>query len=170
MTEQEVAAFLALPGKTLVRSMSWSMKDGNYTPPIWVFQSALQIGAASPEGVYVRAFYREAFVIEKGAAKIEAPDSMGVNLHIGNDLVFGVHTHVGQEHQNSPKIGAGRPYFGQLINAATHEHIWVGEYGYAEPLADLLLLEQVFARFFTETNIVGITYVDPMRGQQGRLI
>ena len=58
-----------------------------------------------------------------------------------------------QRHSN--KVGEGRPYHRQIVDAPVHEHTWSNDgYGYVEPLdSSLDTLIKLFEHFCAETNL-----------------
>lgn len=171
VSEQEAHDFLAIPAKELVRPMAWVSKQGNYSPALYEYTSAVRVSGEIPEGIIFRARFRDRKVIQQGVAAVELPAFFSAALQIGSARISAIDTNPGQLHTNSSKIGAGKPFYGQAIDADTHVHIWVGEYGYVEPIAPPLLdLQTLLAAFYQLANIVPPqNFVDPLSGQQGIL-
>lgn len=121
----------------VTRPFSWTIEASGHIPQSHVFESSIQVGNEVLEGVTVRARYRGEKLIKKGLASITVPESFSCALFIGNERVFALDTNPGQPHTNS--VGEGLPHFGRTIQTDTHRHIWVGCYGYVEPVEPSLL-------------------------------
>lgn len=170
MTEQEAKDFLQIEDKLVVRPFGWVIQAGGYTPQVRIFESALMINGEVKEEVLLRASYRGEKRIQKGQAEIVLPESFSCALFIGGLRIAALDTNPAQKHTN--KVGVGRPYYGQIITSATHRHLWVGEYGYVEPvdpaLLDIVQLLQVFADE-CRLSFQGLLE-HPLKGEQGELI
>lgn len=131
MTEEEVRSLLATPGKLVVRPFIWSIEASGHVPKTSIFESGVQAGKEVLEGVVVRARFRGPKLIEKGLASFTIPERFACALFVENDRVAALDTNPQQSHPN--RVGAGRPFYGKTLLNPTHRHVWVGEYGYAEP-------------------------------------
>lgn len=151
--------------------MAWVSKQGNYSPALYEYTSAVRVSGEIPEGIIFRARFRDRKTIQQGAASVVLSPSFSAALQIGNARIAAIDTNPGQLHTNSSRIGVGRPFYGQAIDADTHVHIWVGEYGYVEPVEPSLLdLQILLEAFYRLANIVPPRdFVDPLVGQQGTL-
>ena len=170
MTEEEVQSLLAMPGKLVVRPFIWSIEASGHMPKSSIFESGVQVGKEVLEGVVVRARFRGPKLIEKGVASFTLPESFGCALFVENDRVAALDTNPQQGHSN--RVGAGRPYYGKTLWNPTHRHVWVGEYGYAEPveppLMDVVGLLKAFA---VECNLAFQGYIEhPLKGETGMLL
>lgn len=164
MTEAE-AEFLLGVRKEVVRPFAWTKEASGHTPTRYIFESSVRFDGHIPEGVVVRAHYRSAKEIKKGQAKVTLPESFDCALFSGNNRISAFDTNAAQRHVN--RVGAGRPYYALPVPPPTHEHIWVGEYGYAEPILPLLDVIDLLNSFAARANFTFKgTILHPLRGQQ----
>ncbi|PRH19120.1 hypothetical protein [Burkholderia multivorans] len=170
MTEQEAIELLSIPAKVVIRRFEWLVEASGHIPRNHVFESGVQVGNEVLEGVVIRARYRDVKHVSKGAATFSIPENFSCALFAGHNRIAAFDTNPGQRHSNN--VGSGRPYYGQVISAATHRHIWVGDYGYAEPIEPPLLdVTHLIKAFAIECNLVFQGPIDhPLKGQTGTLI
>lgn len=170
MTEQEAVELLSTPAKVVIRPFEWLVEAGGHIPRNHVFESGVQAGTEVLEGVVVRARYRDIKHVSRGSASFTIPESFSCALFAGHHRIAAFDTNPGQRHANN--IGEGRPYFGHVLTAASHRHIWVGGYGYAEPIEPPLLdVTDLIKAFGIECNLVFQGTIDhPLKGQTGTLI
>lgn len=142
------------------------IEASGHTPKSYAFESSVQVGTTVLEGVTVRARYRGVKLIAKGMASITVPESFSCALFIGDERVVALDTNPGQAHTN--KVGDGLPHFGRTIRTDTHRHIWVGRYGYVEPVEPPLLdVVQLLETFATELDMTFQgTLQHPLKGVQ----
>lgn len=147
ISDTEIRAILSHPQKLVTRQFNWMIEASGHTPKSYVFESSVKAGNTVLEGVTVRARYRGVKLITKGAASISVPESFSCALFVGDERVAALDTNPVQAHTN--KVGDGLPHFGRTIRTPTHRHIWVGCYGYVEPveppLLDVVQLIRIFA-------------------------
>lgn len=170
MTEKEVEDFLAIPNKSVLREISWDPKLGGHIPPFLEFASAISVNGVVLEGILFRASYRAPKIIIKGSAEVNTGESLSVALFANNHLrISAIDTNPSQRHINN--VGVGRPFHGHTIDARTHLHIWVGSYGYVEPIEPALLeMEKMFEYISKCCNLTFTgKFVDPRKGSQGAL-
>ncbi|WP_250452470.1 hypothetical protein [Caballeronia sp. ATUFL_M2_KS44] len=170
MTEEEVQKLLAMPGKVVVRPFIWSIEVNGHVPKTSMFESGVQAGSEVLEGVVVRARFRGPKLIEKGVASSPLPESFSCALFVENNRVAALDTNPHQAHPN--RVGVGRPFYGKTLLNPTHRHVWVGEYGYAEPvdppLSDVVELLNTFA---VECNLIFQGNIEhPLKGETGTLL
>ncbi|WP_018435322.1 hypothetical protein [Paraburkholderia atlantica] len=170
MTEQEALRLLALPDKRVIRRFAWTLEASGHLPKRSVFESGIQSGAEVLEGITFRVHYRGPKHILRGLASIEVPESFSCAIFAGQDRIAAIDTNPGQKHSN--RVGAGRPYFGQTVDSDTHRHVWIGEYGYVEPVDPSILDVASLVRFFAKECNLTITGIveDPRKGEQGTLL
>lgn len=171
MTENEVLTLLAIPNKIVVRQCSWTVESGGHTPPWKVFESAIEVNGVIQEGLRFRARYRPPKTIQKGKAEVELKESLSVALFSKVTLrIAAIDTTQNQLHIN--RVGKGRRYYEQTINTDTHRHIWVGEYGYVEPITPPIYgIEELFNTFAKQCNLNYTGRIpDPRIGEQGTLL
>ncbi|MBN9092037.1 MULTISPECIES: hypothetical protein [Pandoraea] len=170
MTEQEALEFIATQGKIVVRPFAWAVEVSGHTPQTSVFESGIQIGGEVLEDVFLRARYRGPKRIDRGNASVELPESFSCALFVGRDRIAAIDTNAAQSHQN--RVGVGRPYFGAQIDATTHRHIWIGQYGYVEPIEPPLLEVTELLKFFArECNLTFRGAIEhPEKGMQWTLL
>lgn len=122
------------------------------------------------EAVSFRAGYRDEKVTLRGQSVFVEPPKFECALFLHNNRIAAFDTNPGQRHTN--KVGEGRPYFNQTIDAWTHEHIWTGEEGYVEPIEppilDVITLLQLFAQR-CNLDFQG-PFAHPLAGAQGNLL
>ncbi|WP_175768481.1 hypothetical protein [Burkholderia cenocepacia] len=170
MTEDEVKNLLAMPGKLVVRPFMWSIEASGHVPKTSIFESGVQADNEVLEGVVVRARFRGPKFIEKGFASFTIPESFSCALFVENDRVAALDTNPQQSHPN--RVGVGRPFYGETLTNPTHRHIWVGEYGYAEPVEPALMdVIELLKAFAVECNLVFQGTIEhPLKGETGRLL
>ncbi|MCP1404279.1 hypothetical protein [Achromobacter insolitus] len=170
MTESEVVALLASPGKLVLRTFDWSKQEGARDTPWLIFDSSVQVGPDIPYALRFIAKYKASHEIMKGSARVMLPEKIDVGLICGKHRIAAYDTAPGQRHTND--VGVGRPFYGQTILATTHRHVWVGEYGYVEPVDPPMLdVVQLIQTFAEECNLVINGSVrHPLAGQQGSLL
>lgn len=163
---QAIQDIVKRPYKLVTRQFSWQIEASGHTPQSYVFESSVQIGHQVMEGVVVRARYRGEKLIHKGQASFAIPESFSCALFVGDDRVFALDTNPAQSHTN--KVGEGLPHFGQTIRAPTHRHIWIGCYGYVEPVEPPLLdVLELLKTFEKELNLTFQgTLQHPLQGVQ----
>lgn len=166
ISEQDVQAIIKTPGKVVTKTFSWIIEASGHMPKNYIFESSLRVGSEVPEGLRVQVRYRDVKRVSRGAATIVLPESFSCALLLGEHRISALDTNPGQRHTN--RVGAGLPYHGQTISTDTHRHLWVGVYGYAEPvepaLLDVVELLQTFAR---ENNLIFQGALQhPLKGSQ----
>jgi hypothetical protein len=170
VTEEEVQSLLARPGKLVVRPFIWSIEASGHVPKTSIFESGVQAGKEVLEGVVVRARFRGPKRIEKGLASFTIPESFACALFVENDRVAALDTNPQQSHPN--RVGAGRPFYGKTLLNPTHRHVWVGEYGYAEPVEPPLMdVVELLKTFAVECNLTFQGNIEhPLKGETGTLL
>ena len=148
MTDQEVFNLIAQPGKIVAKPFAWLIQASGHTPKIHLFESPIQVGKVTLEGVIVRASYRGPKAVRRGNAEVLVPENFSCAIFMGPHRIAAIDTNPGQRHIN--KVGIGLPYFNQTITTSSHRHLWTGSYGYVEPieppLLDVVQLINVFAQ------------------------
>lgn len=170
MIDDNIRDLLTLEGKVVAKPFSWVIQAGGYSPKVHLFQSAIQIGSETLEGVFIKISYRGKKTIIKGQAEIVTPEKFDCALFLNNHRIAAIDTFPGQRHFN--KVGNGLPFFNQTIYNATHRHIWTGEYGYAEPVEPPILdVIELIERFAQECRLEFRGNLEhPLRGEQGELL
>lgn len=136
-----------------------------------MFESAIRVGDSVLEGLRFRARYRPPKIIAKGDAIVQIGESISVALFANaEDRIAAIDSAANLRHTN--KVGTGKPYYGQTITSDTHIHIWVGEYGYAEPIEPPVFdVQKLFEIFAIQCNLVySGPIVHPRKGEQGMLL
>lgn len=104
--------------------------------------SALEVDGEIPEGLHLVFQYRFPY----GAA----PEKLNLSLLHKGERIYGIDYDPFTRHTNT--AGRDRPYYGQRLEAATHEHTWsVDGYGYAEPLD--MPIEGLIDRFCCKAHV-----------------
>ena len=170
VTEEEVQTLLAMPGKLVVRPFMWSIESSGHVPKTSIFESAVQASKEVLEGVVVRARFRGPKLIERGLGSFTIPESFACALFVENDRVAALDTNPQQSHSN--RVGVGRPFYGKTLLNSTHRHVWVGEYGYAEPVEPPLMdVVELLKRFAVECNLTFQGNIEhPLKGETGTLL
>lgn len=170
MTEEGVQKLLAMPGKLVVRPFIWAIEASGHVPKTSIFESGVQAGKEVLEGVVVRARFRGPKLIEKGHASFTIPESFTCALFVENDRVAALDMNPQQKHSN--RVGAGRAFYGKTLLTPTHRHIWVGEYGYAEPVEPPLTdVVELVKKFAVECNLTFQGNIEhPLKGETGTLL
>jgi len=152
MTEQEVAELLARSDKMVIREFRWIPEAGTKGGERFSFDSGVQVGTLFPYAVRFIAKYRAHRTITIGRSSVLKPAKFDAALLCTPHRVAALDT---SDTPHSNNVGVGRPFFGQRLTCATHRHIWVGSYGYAEPveppIMDVVDLVMTFAK---ECNVV----------------
>ncbi|MFU2067692.1 hypothetical protein ACLQ9R_01315 [Bordetella hinzii] len=153
MTEEEVAELLARTDKTVVREFRWIPDAGAKGGERFSFDSAVQVGSVFPYAVRFIAKYRAKRTISIGQSCVVKPAKFDAALLCTPHRVAALDTAPGTIHSNN--VGVGRPYFGQRLTCATHRHIWVGSYGYAEPVEPPIMeVVDLVLAFAKECNVI----------------
>lgn len=148
MTETEVAQLIARSDKLVTRSFQWSTEEGSTKGERFSFESSVQVGGEMPYALRFIVKYRAPKKIYKGRSTIAVPEKFDAGLVCTPHRIAALDTNPGVPHTNS--VGMGRPYYGKTLWCDTHRHIWVGSYGYAEPvepsIMDVVDLVYTFVR------------------------
>lgn len=170
MTFDEAKAFLAIPNKVVVRSVSWDTEQSGHLPYRRLFKSAVMANGKVLEGVRFEAIYRPPKTIVKGGAQIDVGASLTVQLFAKNSLrIAALDTKPNHRHHN--RVGMGQPHYGKIITTDTHLHVWVGEPGYVEPIEPAIFdMQKMFECFSKCCNLSFLgEFVEPRKGEQGVL-
>lgn len=166
-TADRVQSVLDAP-KALVKQMSWSEQHGNRNPPRFEYRSAVNLDTGLVmEGVGVISQWKQSPI-----PGIEPAYQFGLFVEVKH-RIYAVDIRPAVPHQNKKGIGHGLPYYRQRL-PGSHEHIWTGQYGYAEPLDLDANMEGHWNYFCERANIVsGHEFYSPefdMLSGQGRLL
>jgi len=147
--------------------MEWSDRASIKKPQWLQFESRMYIGSDISDEVRFLAHFRPAANVVKGAAIIEVPMALYLSLLWQEHRVVALDSCSGQRHVN--KKGHGLPYFGQLVKAKTHLHIWTdaGE-GYVEPIVcKSEEVEELFKEFSRQVNLwLNGRFAHPLENKQ----
>lgn len=147
-TADRVQSVLDAP-KTLVKRMSWSEKHGKRHPPRYEYRSAVNLDTGLVmEGVTVISEWRHSPI-----PGVEATFQFGLLCDVKH-RIYAIDVRPTSPHRNKRGVGQGLPYYNQLITGS-HEHIWTGYYGYAEPMDLETDMEGYWNCFCERANIVG---------------
>ena len=135
--------------KGLVKPIYWEEKNGNYTPQILTYYSAMDMDNQSIlEGVLIRCKWMPSPIPD-----IKAKYDFAIFL--GQHRVYALDFHWLSGHKN--KIGRGLPFYNENLRGP-HRHLWAeSSYGYAEPLEPPILelnMEDHWKLFCDEANII----------------
>lgn len=148
-SDQRAEYVLQAP-KEMAAPMSWGFKHGNRTPPRHEFRAAVYLeDGATLEGVFVVGEWRKSPI-----PGLEPCYQFGIICDTQRIFAFDINPH--DPHRNKPKIGTGRPFYGQKIEG-DHVHIWTGIYGYAEPLPGKHTMTEHWHQFCLRANLKGRT-------------
>lgn len=152
MTETEVRELLARTDKTILRAFLWGTEEGRAKGERFSFESSVQVGEELPFSVRFIAKYRASKKITKGSAQVLLPEKFDAGILCSSHRVSALDTNPGTPHTND--VGLGLPYHKQTLWCNTHRHIWVGMYGYAEPVEPPIMdVVELIHRFLSDYNL-----------------
>jgi len=127
-------------------SVEWIKTSIKQWPSSFKFRTALRVGSARLEGLYLQLDYKRSLIED-------VPDKLYMTLLINNARVFGVDENGSSNHINT--VGLGQPHFMKKV-AHPHIHLPVPDasYGYIEPL-DPQPVSSLWQLFLKHANIYG---------------
>ncbi|AUL48020.1 Uncharacterised protein [Bordetella trematum] len=172
ITPDEVQEILAEPKET-AKPIVWVHKPltAGSEGPLWMeFSCPCKVKGEIREDVIFRTLYRGARTLVQGQAAIMIGEAFSASLFVGPHRVYGADT---DDSFHSSLAGQGLPYYRQVLQDRSHQHVWVAEgEGYAEPVTPALTsIGVLMDHFLSRANLtLAGGFAHPLKGRQIELI